>query len=108
MGILIFTRNLPPCGVTKLYYMHTSESISPVLATESVITTTHYMDVWNWERYFNAAKSVLEIREESKGDTTIIYRMDSSDYMKELSRLLCEELLLVARKTVSQINTLSN
>lgn len=75
---------------------------------ETNVRTPHYMEVWNWERYFNAAKSVLEIHEESKGDLTVIRKMDTSPKMIELSKLVCEELLNLAYTTITKITKISN
>jgi asparagine synthetase A len=70
--------------------------------TDATATTQpYYMDIWNWERYFNAAKSVLETRQETKDNLTVIYSMETTPTMKELSQKLMEQLLVIANKAAS-------
>jgi hypothetical protein len=65
----------------------------PNAVPENTTTSRRPLDSWEWDRFFQAAKSVLEERVESKGDTNVIYQVRTTPNMVDLAQQVCEELL---------------
>lgn len=61
------------------------------------------IDSWEWERYFQSAKGILEERVESKGDITYTYKLNVTPTMVSLSQSICEQLLMNLNNRLSKL-----
>lgn len=71
-------------------------------------TRRHIMGIYDWQRYFESATSVLKIERHIKGDTDIEYRMDATETMVQLSQKMVEELLRMGMKSLEKVEVTAN
>jgi hypothetical protein len=66
------------------------------------------LSVWEWQKYFEAASTVLTTRYESKENITFSSSIETNDEVKELSKQILAQLLRLAAKNLEQVTFINS